>query len=187
MQHLLWGNCEDEWMLEYGYCDRTCGRCVPAYLKVNEPSPSLSPSPAVPGGTPGRIICTQDAHQCADGSWVGRTGPTCAFECPSPSPSPSPSPRPIETQTREGEGEKGAPQRRVPNRSQGVQPSCMQLHPGWRTDPRERALKERCNRRRWQRELTAAGASWTPPAWHVASEDDTAEAYHAPRGGWVGG
>lgn len=26
--------------------------------------------------------CTQDAMQCPDGSWVGRTGPNCSFVCP---------------------------------------------------------------------------------------------------------
>lgn len=30
-----------------------------------------------------QVMCTQDAMQCPDGSWVGRTGPTCAFVCPS--------------------------------------------------------------------------------------------------------
>lgn len=29
-----------------------------------------------------RIACTQDAMQCPDGSWVGRSGPQCEFVCP---------------------------------------------------------------------------------------------------------
>lgn len=34
--------------------------------------------------------CTMEAKQCADGSYVSRTGPNCEFaECPSASPSPS--------------------------------------------------------------------------------------------------
>ncbi len=34
--------------------------------------------------------CTQEAKQCPDGSYVGRTGPNCEFTaCPSASPSPS--------------------------------------------------------------------------------------------------
>ncbi len=34
--------------------------------------------------------CTQEAKQCSDGSYVGRTGPNCEFTaCPSASPSPS--------------------------------------------------------------------------------------------------
>jgi len=28
------------------------------------------------------IFCTADAMQCPDGSYVGRTGPNCEFECP---------------------------------------------------------------------------------------------------------
>ncbi len=28
------------------------------------------------------VVCTQDAMQCPDGSWVGRTGPNCEFVCP---------------------------------------------------------------------------------------------------------
>lgn len=28
------------------------------------------------------VYCTQDAKQCPDGSWVGRTGPNCEFVCP---------------------------------------------------------------------------------------------------------
>lgn len=27
------------------------------------------------------IFCTQDAMQCPDGSWVGRSGPNCEFIC----------------------------------------------------------------------------------------------------------
>lgn len=27
-------------------------------------------------------VCTMDAVQCADGSWVGRSGPNCEFVCP---------------------------------------------------------------------------------------------------------
>ncbi len=28
--------------------------------------------------------CTEDAMQCSDGSWVGRSGPNCQFVCPNP-------------------------------------------------------------------------------------------------------
>lgn len=28
------------------------------------------------------IVCTQDAMQCSDGSWVGRSGTKCEFVCP---------------------------------------------------------------------------------------------------------
>ncbi len=37
-------------------------------------------------------ICTQDAKQCLDGSYVGRIGPNCEFKsCPASKPTPSPS------------------------------------------------------------------------------------------------
>lgn len=28
------------------------------------------------------VLCTMDAKQCPDGSWVGRSGPKCEFVCP---------------------------------------------------------------------------------------------------------
>ena len=28
------------------------------------------------------VVCTMDAKQCPDGSFVGRTGPDCEFICP---------------------------------------------------------------------------------------------------------
>ncbi len=31
-----------------------------------------------------QIMCTQDAKQCQDGSWVGRSGPHCEFICSAP-------------------------------------------------------------------------------------------------------
>lgn len=43
------------------------------------------PKPATP--TPHNdddaVFCTMDAFECADGTWVGRTGPNCEFVCPS--------------------------------------------------------------------------------------------------------
>ncbi len=32
--------------------------------------------------TTNEVFCTQDAKQCPDGSYVGRTGPNCEFVCP---------------------------------------------------------------------------------------------------------
>lgn len=29
-----------------------------------------------------QVACTMEAMQCPDGSWVGRSGPTCEFVCP---------------------------------------------------------------------------------------------------------
>jgi hypothetical protein len=46
--------------------------------RVTAPQPEgMVPSP-LPEGT----MCTQDAMQCPDGSYVGRTGPNCEFLCP---------------------------------------------------------------------------------------------------------
>ena len=40
--------------------------------------------------TPDGVICTADAMQCPDGSYVGRTGPNCQFVCPNtPKPTPT--------------------------------------------------------------------------------------------------
>lgn len=40
-----------------------------------------------PGPNPGPVACTQEAKLCPDGSYVGRTGPSCEFAaCPNPSP-----------------------------------------------------------------------------------------------------
>jgi len=32
--------------------------------------------------SPSERVCTQDAMQCPDGSYVGRSGPDCTFTCP---------------------------------------------------------------------------------------------------------
>jgi hypothetical protein len=36
---------------------------------------------AAPLGQQGGPVCTLDAMQCPDGSWVGRSGPDCQFAC----------------------------------------------------------------------------------------------------------
>ena len=35
-----------------------------------------------PGGEPESVACTADAKLCPDGSYVGRSGPSCEFVCP---------------------------------------------------------------------------------------------------------
>ncbi len=41
------------------------------------PTPKIAPSPG------GEVFCTQDAKECPDGSYVGRTEPKCEFApCP---------------------------------------------------------------------------------------------------------
>lgn len=42
-------------------------------------------TPEVPG-----TMCTMDALQCPDGSYVGRTGPSCEFVCPVATPTITP-------------------------------------------------------------------------------------------------
>lgn len=37
----------------------------------------------------GGVICTMDAMQCPDGSWVGRSGTNCQFVCPLGTSTPS--------------------------------------------------------------------------------------------------
>lgn len=38
--------------------------------------------PVVVTPEPVAVMCTADAMQCPDGSYIGRTGPSCAFVCP---------------------------------------------------------------------------------------------------------
>lgn len=46
--------------------------------RVTAPQPTeVTPTPL-----PEETMCTQDAFQCPDGSYVGRTGPDCEFICP---------------------------------------------------------------------------------------------------------
>src|SRR6185369_17627190 len=40
----------------------------------------------------GGVVCTADAMQCPDGSYVGRTGPHCEFVCPTGSTTSNPPP-----------------------------------------------------------------------------------------------
>ena len=59
-------------------------------VSIPAPAPSPSPLPApTPGPAPAPIACTQEAKQCTDGTYVGRTGPDCEFaECPAINPLP---------------------------------------------------------------------------------------------------
>lgn len=57
---------------------------------ANKQPPLGSPKPTAKAATPTpieqtdkKIFCTQDAMECPDGSYVGRTGPNCEFaKCP---------------------------------------------------------------------------------------------------------
>ncbi|HSI24611.1 MAG TPA: hypothetical protein VK952_03215 [Methylotenera sp.] len=42
---------------------------------------AAEPTEAIPPAD-NQVRCTMDAMQCADGSWVGRSGPNCKFVCP---------------------------------------------------------------------------------------------------------
>ncbi len=44
-------------------------------MPISTQAPAVSPTEAV-------TLCTQEAMQCPDGSWVGRSGPQCEFKCP---------------------------------------------------------------------------------------------------------
>lgn len=58
---------------------------VPAPIATTTlPLPLVVPTPA-----PSPMACTQEAKQCSDGSYVGRTGKNCAFaQCPAIKPIP---------------------------------------------------------------------------------------------------
>jgi len=48
--------------------------CVPATMPRPDADPVNVPREE-------QIMCTQDAKQCPDGRWVGRSGPRCEFIC----------------------------------------------------------------------------------------------------------
>lgn len=48
---------------------------MPAQIPQDYPK-SIPPAPPKT-----ETICTMDAKQCPDGTWVGRTGPNCEFVC----------------------------------------------------------------------------------------------------------
>jgi len=50
------------------------GLCAGIIYFLFWPEPARFPEP---------VYCTQDAMQCPDDTWVGRTGPNCEFVCPS--------------------------------------------------------------------------------------------------------
>lgn len=57
------------------------GTCVPD----TSSDPSRQPARDLPASVaPDKptSMCTMDAKQCPDGSWVGRSGPNCEFVCP---------------------------------------------------------------------------------------------------------
>ncbi len=63
------------------------------------PTPTSTPTTApTPNPTPPPTVCTADAKLCPDGSYVSRTGPSCAFApCPAPTEGPTATPVPGNT------------------------------------------------------------------------------------------
>ncbi len=49
-----------------------------ALLYIYNPTPTEYSEP----NQPEQVFCTADAMLCPDGSYVGRTGPNCEFQCP---------------------------------------------------------------------------------------------------------
>ena len=45
---------------------------------ANKPSNNANPAEEFKDNP---VACTMDAMQCTDGSWVGRSGPSCEFAC----------------------------------------------------------------------------------------------------------
>lgn len=75
--------------------------------KFLQPAPTPNPTPVPsPIPTPTPVVCTQDAKQCSDGSYVSRSGPNCEFAaCPEIQPSPLPKPDGEPISLREGQRE----------------------------------------------------------------------------------
>ncbi|MBA3724120.1 MAG: hypothetical protein H0W89_04515 [Candidatus Levybacteria bacterium] len=75
--------CSEDYICELeGKYPDAGGVCVNADEKTltnEDPDRSVS-SPPIEAVT----ICTQEATQCSDGSWVPRSGPNCEFKCPQP-------------------------------------------------------------------------------------------------------
>lgn len=64
------------------YDPATLAKPVKTNPVVNDPIRAGESSPGTNANNGNAVMCPQDAKQCADGSWVGRTGPNCDFVCP---------------------------------------------------------------------------------------------------------
>jgi hypothetical protein len=62
----------------------TSALLLTACMQANPSKPSTQTQEPTETKPPAenQVMCTMDAKQCADGSWVGRSGPTCEFVCP---------------------------------------------------------------------------------------------------------
>ncbi len=50
--------------------------------QIPSPYPSVNPTANITQDPNQQTACTQDAKECPDGTWVGRSGPNCEFVCP---------------------------------------------------------------------------------------------------------
>jgi hypothetical protein len=75
----------------------------PASVVIPIVPPVVTP-PVVPTTPSTPVVCTQEAKQCPDGSWVGRTGPNCEF-----TPCSATTPTPIIPPTSNNQGKYGFP------------------------------------------------------------------------------
>ncbi len=66
------------------------GVAVLAVLAYGAWNFSQKASSVVKGEPTGEVMCTMDAKECPDGSWVGRSGPNCQFVCPIPTSTTTP-------------------------------------------------------------------------------------------------
>ena len=55
---------------------------IAALISVFMAGKAAAPTPTEIEEEPVAVMCTADAMQCPDGSYVGRTGPKCEFVCP---------------------------------------------------------------------------------------------------------
>lgn len=58
-----------------------CMQANPSKPSTQAHESAQEPTEAIPPAD-NQVMCTMDAMQCADGSWVGRSGPNCEFICP---------------------------------------------------------------------------------------------------------
>ena len=79
-----WGNCEQQWMIDNDYCNRTCGRCDGDTVSPNTPTdPSSNPMSVDPGPTPGGMGNDNPFPPVQNGQqgWASRYWDCCKPHC----------------------------------------------------------------------------------------------------------
>ena len=74
---------------------------VAGYLTLAKNPPQSNP---IPNPVPTPTVCTQEAKECPDGSYVSRVGPNCEFALCTNPPAPIPLPKPISLQRGQRDG-----------------------------------------------------------------------------------